>query len=328
VQPNVMPMNQPPPNLGNQFVPYNPQIPTMPGPNMMQNPNMPGPIMPQNPVMVQNPNIVQSPMMQNPNIPPNQNFLPIQLQNPNIMMQNPNMMQNSNIQNIQSPVMMQNSNVQSPMMQNSNMMQNPNVPSPMSPVMMQNQNPNLMQQPMSMPGLNPSASVFRMNAKKRTRNPLEISIPEAHTVHHPHKFTSYTIEIDIQGIIPFRNVKWQTQHSYQEFRDFYKRMKPAIASKGITSSIQFPPKTLINHYDDHHVEQRRLGLQNFIRVMYTYFNPEETSEFDSFILYDVYLNQAISQAEVVDMEQQYMRSQEQSQGQSFGLPTAPPPDYS
>jgi len=156
---------------------------------------------------------------------------------------------------------------------------------------------------------------FEPLQKKRTRNPAELAISNTTLVTTPEKFTSYIIDVSIQGIIPFKTIQWQVPHRYSEFYDFHSKMQRFIAEKGLQNTIVLPSKTLFKQYDPPFVAQRRVFLQHYLRLMYTYFDPADFPEFDTFLLYDLYVGQAISEAEVVALEQQFIQQQQQQQQQ-------------
>eukprot|EP01119_Soliformovum_irregulare_P013061 TRINITY_DN3446_c1_g1_i1.p1 TRINITY_DN3446_c1_g1~~TRINITY_DN3446_c1_g1_i1.p1 ORF type:complete len:595 (-),score=168.68 TRINITY_DN3446_c1_g1_i1:37-1821(-) len=169
-----------------------------------------------------------------------------------------------------------------------------------------------------------SASKYRQAAKRRTRNPAEISIISTRTDLYPERHTEYLIQVEIRGIIPGREIKWTVEHRYNDFSELKSLMDRYLPSG---ASPKIPGKTLTRNMSSDFVEFRRKQLESYLRQIYVKFDPSEIATFDSFLLYDLYISEAISQAEVGDFEEQNAREQMATRNGAFNPeldPTAPP----
>jgi len=157
---------------------------------------------------------------------------------------------------------------------------------------------------------------YKLISMQRVRTPQDILIPKSEELKG---HTLYSIEINIKDLFPNNKVlSWTVKHSFDDFEKLHHHMKNHISQKKLSDKLKLPASTLFHHSDAHFVEQRRIQLEAYIKLMYVSFYPGEFSDLDLFLMYDTHLSQAITEQRILD--------QQNLVSQSSGQPTQFPPN--
>lgn len=106
------------------------------------------------------------------------------------------------------------------------------------------------------------------------------------TVHIPQvedagAITYYKIEISVA------DVKWTVSHRYSEFYDLHTHL---VTDHGVSKDI-LPPKKVIGNKTPEFIENRRKGLESYLRSVMSYLKitmPRAFVEFLGFHIYDIF----------------------------------------
>jgi len=142
----------------------------------------------------------------------------------------------------------------------------------------------------------------------RKRMPEDICVPTFTEADEIEKHTNYHISLHIAEIVPW-TIHWNIQHRYKDFKALYKRFEKHIHAKGLDQILKFPATPLIHNHNHEFRELERVKLEHWLKLFYENFNPLDDAEFNSFLLYELHISQAISQAEIYQKKQKIIEEQ-------------------
>jgi len=117
-------------------------------------------------------------------------------------------------------------------------------------------------------------------------------------------YTVYHIKVEMMGKI------WVVKRRYSEFRDLYEKLKKDFAKR--VDKLKMPSKKLVGNMESELIEERRIGLQQFLMDICGDANLASSHHFGEFIAKDSIITLIDAESFKRQQQEKYRKQQEAS----------------